>query len=70
VDSPRINILIVDDHAVVREGLKYILSTADNLTVIGEAGNAPDTMASLRKHPCDLVLLDLSLPGKTGVDTR
>jgi two-component system, NarL family, invasion response regulator UvrY len=68
VNSTKINILIVDDHAVVREGLKYILSKVDDFTVIGEASNAPDTMASLRKDPCDLVLLDLSLPGKTGVE--
>lgn len=64
----KVNILIVDDHAVVREGLKYILSKADDLCVIGEAGNVPDGMALLRKHPCDLVLLDLSLPGKSGVE--
>lgn len=64
----KLNILIVDDHAVVREGLKYILSKADDLAVIGEAANAPDGMALLRKHRCDLVLLDLSLPGKTGVE--
>lgn len=64
----KVNILIVDDHAVVREGLKYILSKADDLCVICEAGNAPDGMALRRKHPCDLVLLDLSLPGKSGVE--
>lgn len=64
----KLNILVVDDHAIVREGLKSILAKAENLTVIDEAGNAPDAMALLRKHPCDLVLLDLSLPGKTGVD--
>ena len=64
----KFNILIVDDHAVVREGLKFILAKADDLNVIAEAGNAPDAMALLRKRPCDLVLLDLSLPGKTGVE--
>ncbi len=66
--SMELSILVVDDHAIVREGLKSILAKAENLTVIGEAGNAPDAMALLRKQPCDLVLLDLSLPGKTGVD--
>ena len=64
----KLNILIVDDHAVVREGLKSILTKAENLTVIGEAANAPEAMDLLRKNPCDLVLLDISLPGKTGVD--
>ena len=51
----KLNIIIVDDHAVVREGLKFILSKADDLSVIAEAGNAPDAMALLRKRPCDLV---------------
>jgi two-component system, NarL family, invasion response regulator UvrY len=64
----KLNILVVDDHAIVREGLKSILAKAEILNVIGEAGNAPDAMTLLRKQPCDLVLLDLSLPGKTGVD--
>lgn len=64
----KFNILIVDDHAVVREGLKFILAKADDLNVIAEASNAPDAMALLRKRPCDLVLLDLSLPGKSGVE--
>jgi two-component system, NarL family, invasion response regulator UvrY len=66
--SIKLNILIVDDHAVVREGLKFILSKADDVSVAGEAGNAPDAMSFLRKHQCDLVLLDLSLPGKTGIE--
>ncbi len=64
----KFNILIVDDHAVVREGLKFILAKADDLNVVAEASNAPDAMALLRKRPCDLVLLDLSLPGKSGVE--
>ncbi len=64
----KLNLLVVDDHAIVREGLKSILAKAENFTVVGEAGNAPDAMALLRQNPCDLVLLDLSLPGKTGVD--
>lgn len=64
----KFSILIVDDHAVVREGLKFILAKADDLDVIAEAGNAPDAMALLRKRSCDLVLLDLSLPGKTSVE--
>jgi two-component system, NarL family, invasion response regulator UvrY len=61
-------ILIVDDHAVVREGLKFILASADDLSVAAEASNAPDAMALLRERPCDLVLLDLSLPGKSGIE--
>jgi two-component system, NarL family, invasion response regulator UvrY len=63
-----IKILIVDDHAIVREGLKAILVKAQDLEIVGEAGNAPDAMALLRKTPVHLLLLDIGLPGKTGVD--
>jgi two-component system, NarL family, invasion response regulator UvrY len=61
-------IFIVDDHAVVREGLKTILAKAPEFEVAGEAGNAPDAMALLRKTQVHLLLLDIGLPGKTGVD--
>jgi two-component system, NarL family, invasion response regulator UvrY len=61
-------IFIVDDHAVVREGLRAILAKAQDLEVIGEAGNAPDAMAFLRNTPVHLLLLDIALPGKTGVE--
>lgn len=63
-----IKIVVVDDHAIVREGLKTILAKAPDLQVVGEAGNAPDAMALLRKTPAQLLLLDIGLPGKTGVD--
>lgn len=66
--AKRIEILIVDDHAVVREGLKRIVSGQEDLVVAGEAGNAADALAFLRRRGVDLVLLDLSLPGRTGLD--
>jgi DNA-binding NarL/FixJ family response regulator len=61
-------IVVVDDHAIVREGLKTILAKAPDLEVVGEAGNAPDALVLLRKTPVQLLLLDIGLPGKTGVD--
>lgn len=63
-----INILIADDHSLIREGFKKILSREDDLSVVGEAGNAADIMEFLRKNLCDIIVLDISMPGKTGLD--
>ena len=61
-------ILIVDDHTVVREGLKRILADVENIQVTAEAGNSVEALALLRERDFDLVLLDLSLPGRTGLE--
>lgn len=63
-----ITILIADDHSLIREGFKKILSREDDLSVVGEAGNAADIMEFLRKNLCDIIVLDISMPGKTGLD--
>ena len=64
----RIEIIIVDDHAVVREGLKRILSTFDDIAICGKAANAPDALVELRRRSFDLLLLYVSLPGRTGLE--
>jgi two-component system, NarL family, invasion response regulator UvrY len=61
-------ILIVDDHALVREGLKRILLDEFKDAAFGEAGNAAEAMAQIWKRPWDLVLLDVSMHGRTGLD--
>ena len=61
-------ILIVDDHALVREGLKRILLDEFKDAAFGEAGNATEAMAQVWKRPWDLVLLDVSMHGRTGLD--
>lgn len=66
--TEKIEILIVDDHSIVREGLKRILADVPDILVAAEAGNGADAMAILRSNPVDLVLLDLSLPGRTGLE--
>jgi DNA-binding NarL/FixJ family response regulator len=63
-----IDILIVDDHLVVREGLKRILADTPEIRVAGEAGSVPEALTALRSRPFHLLLLDISLPGRTGVD--
>ncbi|MFC3551393.1 response regulator [Lysobacter cavernae] len=60
------NVLLADDHAIVREGLKLLLSTLPHLRVVGEAGSARDIHAQLRTHDVDLLTLDLGMPGVTG----
>ena len=64
-----IRVLIADDHAVVREGLKRIVAENADMEVAGEAGNGHEVLDFARRHECDLVLLDLAMPGKDGLDT-
>jgi len=64
-----IRLLIADDHAVVREGLKEIVTQSGDMAVVGEAGNGHEVLEFARKQECDLVLLDLAMPGKDGIDT-
>ena len=64
-----IRILIADDHAIVRRGLKQILDEAFAGVVCGEAGNAEETVAAVRQHDWDLVILDMIMPSVSGGDT-
>ena len=63
-----IKILIADDHALIREGLKKIIKTAPEMAVAAEAENADQVIESLEKNELDIVLLDISLPGKNGLE--
>jgi DNA-binding NarL/FixJ family response regulator len=63
-----INILIADDHTIMREGLKRILENLDDFVVVGEATNGFETMDWVRKGGFEVLLLDLSMPGRSGVD--
>lgn len=61
-------LLLVDDHAVVREGVKRILLGEPDIVVAGEAGHAQEVYAALAVHTFDLVLLDISLPCPNGLE--
>jgi DNA-binding NarL/FixJ family response regulator len=63
-----IRIFIVDDHEVTRRGLIQIVSEEPGMRVVGEASNGQELFALLREQPCDLVVLDISMPGKSGMD--
>lgn len=66
--SIRIRILIVDDHAVVRSGLRLVLEREDDLEVVGEAGNADEGVRVARLEKPDVVLLDVVMPGRSGIE--
>jgi two-component system invasion response regulator UvrY len=64
-----IKILIADDHAIVRAGLKQILAETADMVVAGEAANGREVLEQVRQGDWDLVLLDLAMPGKGGLET-
>lgn len=63
-----IRIIIVDDHPIVRRGLKQILNEEPDVKVVGEAENAQEAFKIIRTIDCDAVVLDISLPGTNGVE--
>jgi DNA-binding NarL/FixJ family response regulator len=63
-----IRILIADDHAILRAGLKHLLSEATDIVVAGEASSGSETMALVREADFDLLVLDMSMPGRSGID--
>ena len=63
-----INILIADDHGVVRQGLKAILATEPSFQVVGEASNGQDTLMLVEKHKPDILILDLMMPDINGLE--
>lgn len=63
-----IKVLITDDHPIVREGLKRILSKRKDITVSGETSNCRDTLKKIKNEDYDVLLLDIKMPGRMGID--
>ena len=63
-----ISILIADDHAIVRDGLKEILARSGDLTAGGEARNGQEVLRLVREAQWDLLLMDMSMPGRNGIE--
>jgi len=65
----KIKMLIADDHPIVREGYKKILSATADMIVTDEAENGKEVLECVRKKEYDLILLDISMPGRSGLET-
>ncbi len=65
---PMIKVLIADDHSVVRVGLRQILSGIRDIAVIDEAANAIEVLEKVKKNDYSVVILDIAMPGKSGLD--
>lgn len=64
----RFKVLIVDDHTLFREGVRSLLEKESDIEVVGEAANGQDTLEKVRKLRPDMVLLDIAMPGRSGLD--
>ena len=67
-DNETIRVLIVDDHAVVRSGLRKVLESEPDIEVVGEAGDAQNAVFQTRETKPDVILMDVVMPGKTGIE--
>ncbi len=63
-----IKVLLVDDHKIMREGLKLILSKETDVEVVAEAGDGSEAIVCARRSPPDVVVMDLSMPGMNGIE--
>jgi len=63
-----VRVLLADDHALVRAGIRALLQDLEGVTVVAEAGNGADVLELARTHRPDVVLLDISMPGLSGLD--
>jgi DNA-binding NarL/FixJ family response regulator len=63
-----IRVLVVDDHAILRDGIRSILDSQEDIVVIGEAENGLQAIDSIKSDPPDIVLMDISMPGMNGLE--
>ena len=61
-------VIVCDDHALIRRGIRDTLSDAPDIEVVGEAGDYGELRSLLRKDSCDVLVLDLNMPGRSGLD--
>jgi two-component system response regulator NreC len=66
--TPAVTVLIADDHVVVRRGLRAVLEAEPGVTVVGEAANGADVLDAVERLRPDVVVLDLMMPGTSGLD--
>ena len=61
-------VLVADDHAIIRDGLRKILADTDDLVVAGEAANGNQALEKVRERDWAMAILDLSMPGRSGIE--
>jgi two-component system, NarL family, nitrate/nitrite response regulator NarL len=67
--SKKIRLLLVDDHPIVREGIKSALAKKKNIVIIGEASSGEEAMTKAKKLSPDIILMDINMPGMSGLET-
>lgn len=68
MSEERVRLIIADDHAVVRQGIRTVLEEVPEFKVLAEAGGGDEVLGLLADHVPDVLLLDISMPGKTGIE--
>jgi DNA-binding NarL/FixJ family response regulator len=64
-----INVFLVDDHEIIRDGIKSLIGSHDLITVVGEAGSGKDALKLIKKKSVDIVLMDIQMPEMNGIET-
>lgn len=67
-DSQRIRVMLADDQAMIRQGLSYIVNSQEDLLVVGEAGNGDEAVAVAAACRPNVILMDIRMPGRTGIE--
>ena len=65
--STPIRVMVADDHSVVRQGIRHVLEEGDEFTVVAEAADGDEVVALVERHQPDVVVLDISMPGQSGI---
>jgi DNA-binding NarL/FixJ family response regulator len=65
---PPIHVVLADDHAVVRQGIRQFLETGSNIAIVAEASDGPEAVRLIREHQPDVAVLDIQMPGQSGIE--
>ncbi len=65
----QITVLIVDDHKIIRDGIKSLLKDVENIKIVGEASNGQEAIDFFKKQPTDVVIMDIRMPEMSGIET-